>query len=95
MVRYLALIELTDKGVHEMAGSVARAAAFCSEVESAGGKVTAQYWAIGQVDGAVIFEAPDDGTAARLLLSLAHGGFVRTQSSRLFNADEFQSVIAS
>jgi uncharacterized protein with GYD domain len=93
MVRYLTLIELTDKGVHEIANSVKRAAVFCQEVESAGGKVTGQYWAIGHIDGAVVFEAPDDDTAAHLLLQLAHDGFVRTQSSRLFNAEEFQRIV--
>ena len=93
MVRYLTLIQLTDKGAVEIDNSTARAAAFGSEVESAGGKVTSQYWAMGQYDGAVVFEAPDDATAASLLLHLAQGGFVRTQSSRLFDAEEFQQVV--
>ncbi len=93
MVRYLTLIKLTDKGVHEIANSVKRAAAFCNEVKAAGGKVTGQYWAIGHIDGAVVFETPDDDTAAKLLLQLAHGGFVRTQSARLFNAEEFQRIV--
>ena len=95
MVRYLALIQLTDKGAHEIGNSAERATAFSAEVEAAGGKVTAQYWALGQVDGVVIFEAPSDAKAAQLLLQLAKGGYVRTQSSRLFDAGEFQQVIQS
>lgn len=95
MVRYLALIELTEKGIHEIGDSARRASAFSKEVEAAGGKVDSQYWSIGQIDGAVVFEAPDDATAARLLLQLTKGGFVRTKSSRLFDAEEFHEVIGS
>ena len=49
---------------------------------------------MGQIDGAVVFDAPSDEVAAGLLLQLAQGGFVRTQSARLFSAEEFQEIIA-
>jgi uncharacterized protein with GYD domain len=94
MVRYLTLIQLTNNGIREIGDSASRAAAFASEVAKAGGKVIGQYWAVGQYDGAVVFEAPDEETATSLLLQLAREGFVRTQSQRLFNAEEFQAVLA-
>ncbi len=93
MVRYLVLIQLTDKGIREINDSADRAAAFKKEVKAAGGKVAGQFWAVGQYDGAVVFEAPDDATAAALMLKLAHEGFVRTQSLRLFDADEFKKLL--
>ncbi|MCA9267679.1 MAG: GYD domain-containing protein [Planctomycetales bacterium] len=95
MVRYMALIQLTDKGAREISDSAKRAADFSAHVAAAGGTVTSQYWAIGEFDGAVVFDAPTDEAAAHLLLELAQGGFVRTQSLRLFTPDEFQHVIAN
>ncbi len=80
MVRYLTLIQLTDQGIHNINDSASREATFAVEVEKAGGNVVGQYWGVGQYDGAVVFEAPDEETATSLLLKLAHDGFVRTQS---------------
>ena len=94
MVRYLTLIQLTDQGIVSINDSASRAAAFATDVEKAGGSVLGQYWAVGQCDGAVLFEAPDESIAASLLLKLAREGFVRTQSQQLFNAEEFQAVLA-
>ena len=95
MVRYLTLLNFTDAGVREVKETVRRAADFRSAAEKAGGKVLSQYWAIGEADGAMIFEAPDEAVAARLLLGLAQHGFVRTHSMRIFDAQEFQKVLAS
>lgn len=93
MVRCLALIHLTDKGIREIDHSTQRAAAFATHVETAGGKVTGQYWSIGKYDGALVFEVPDERTATSLLLKLAHEGYVRTTSQRLFNTEEFQAIL--
>lgn len=94
MVRYLTLIQLTDQGIRNIGDSASRAAAFAADVERAGGNVVGQYWALGQYDGMVDFQAPDEETAVSLLLKLAHDGFVRTTSQRLLNAEEFQSILA-
>lgn len=94
MVRYLTLIQLTDKGVREIQNSATRAAAFTADVKAAGGNVEGQYWAVGQYDGAVLFTVPDEDTAASMLLKLAREGFVRTCSQRLFDAKEFQAILA-
>ncbi len=93
MIRYLSLISFTDQGVRDVSHSIERASQFRKSVEAAGGKLLAQYWSIGDVDGCVVLEAPDEPTAAALLLSLAKAGNVRTQSTRLFDAQEFQQII--
>ena len=93
MYRYLSLISFTDQGIREVKDSIERANRFCSAVETADGKVGGLYWAVGEADGAVIFEAPDEQTAAQLLLSLGRDGHVRTRTLRLYNADEFKSVL--
>jgi len=92
MVRYLSLISFTEQGIRAVDKSVERAGKFRAAVEAAGGKVSAMYWAVGECDGAFIFEAPDETTAARLLLTLGKLGNVRTRSLRVFNEAEFQTV---
>ena len=88
------LIQFTDKGARDIKDSPHRAEQFRGLVETAGGRVLGLYWAIGEIDGAVIFEAPDDATAARLLLAIGRDGFVRTKSARVFEAAELEGVIA-
>jgi uncharacterized protein with GYD domain len=95
MCRYLTLIQFTDQGIRDIKDSQYRAARFRGSVEAAGGRVLSVYWAIGEIDGAVVFEAPDEATAARLLLALGRDGFVRTKSARVFEAAELESVMAN
>lgn len=82
MTRHLSLLNFTDRGVTNVKQSAKRADAFRAAVEKVGGKVIAQYWAIGEFDGCVIFETPDDQSAAALLLTLGQDGNVRTKTQR-------------
>ena len=94
MTRYLALINFTDQGVQNLNDSIDRAHSFGKSVEEAGGKVISLYWAVGEADGCIVFEAPDEQTGASLLLSLAKDGNVRTRTMTLYDQQEFQQVIA-
>ena len=95
MVRYLSLISFTDKGIRDVSKSIERANAFRSADESRGGKVLGQYWSLGVVDGCVVFECPDDKTAASLLLQLGKSDNVRTKSQRIFDSAEFEEIVVS
>jgi uncharacterized protein with GYD domain len=94
MVRYLSLIQFTDQGIKAVGKSTERAERFRSAVEAAKGTVEAMYWAVGDYDGAVVFTAPDEPTAARLLVQLGQEGNVRTKSLRIFDAREFGKISA-
>jgi uncharacterized protein with GYD domain len=94
MTRYLALINFTDQGVRDVGHSIQRASSFGEAVEAAGGKLLSQYWSVGEADGCVVFEAPDEQTGAALLLRLARDGNVRTRTMRLYDTQEFQKVVA-
>ena len=93
MPRYLSLVNFTDQGIRDIKDSIHRATEFRSAVEAAGGNVVQLYWAVGEADGAVIFEAPDETTATALLLRLARGGYVRTRTLRIYDAAEFENVL--
>mgnify|MGYP003573680306 CR=1 FL=1 len=69
-------------------------AEFRAAVEAKGGSVVAQYWAVGDADGCVVFESPDEATATALLLGLSQQGNVRTKSLRVYTDQEFQGVLA-
>jgi uncharacterized protein with GYD domain len=94
MTRYLALINFTDQGVRDVGHSIQRASSFGEAVEAAGGKLLSLYWSVGEADGCVAFEAPDEQTGAALLLRLARDGNVRTRTMRLYDTQEFQKVVA-
>jgi len=91
----LALINFTDQGLRNIQNTVARASAFKQSVEAAGGKVLTQLWCLGDFDGCVVFESPDDLTATRLLLDLEKQGNVRTRTLRAFDNTEIASIIGS
>jgi uncharacterized protein with GYD domain len=44
---------------------------------------------------AIVAEAPDDATIARMTLGLASKGSVRTETVRAFTEDEYRKIIAS
>jgi uncharacterized protein with GYD domain len=92
MPRYLSLIQFTEQGIKAIDKSTQRAERFRSAVSAAGGNVEAAYWALGEFDGAVVFQAPDEKTAARLLLELGQQGNVRTRTVQVFDAAEFAAM---
>ena len=53
----------------------------------------AQYWTIGNHDGVLIVEAPNDEVAAAILLALGASGNVRTTTLRAFEWAEAQGLI--
>ena len=94
MVRFLALLNFTDRGIQEVKQSIQRSQGFRSEVEKAGGKVVDLYWAVGDYDGAVIIEAPTEEKGAAILLSLSNHGFVRPKTLRIYDEGQFQEILS-
>ena len=52
------------------------------------------YWTLGQYDQVCIFEAPDDETAASVLLAADLLGNVRTQTMRAFTASDMDKILS-
>lgn len=92
MARFLTRIYFTEQGIKAVGKSTERADRFRNAVQGAGGKIEAMYWALGEFDGAVVFSAPDEQTAARLLVQLGQEGNVRTKTSQVFDAKEFGAI---
>jgi uncharacterized protein with GYD domain len=49
---------------------------------------------MGQYDMAIVVEAPDDITLARINLSLASKGAIHTETLRAFTEDEYRKIIS-
>lgn len=94
MIRYLVLLNFTEKGASAVKGSIERAEGFAATAAKVGASVEAQYWTLGTCDGAFVLNAPDEATAAALVLDLGHNANVKTTMMRAFDAAEFKSVIA-
>lgn len=66
-----------------------RAAAVKKLSEQFGGKLVALYYAFGDYDGVIINEAPDDVTAAAVILAAVSPGHVKsTKTTRLLTVEE-------
>jgi uncharacterized protein with GYD domain len=52
------------------------------------------YWTLGQYDQVCVFEAPDDETAATVLLAADLLGNIRTQTMRAFATSEMEKILA-
>lgn len=92
MPTYISLVTLTEQGLKEIRNAPERLRAFDIAAREAGGKLVGFYLVMGQYDYVVVTDAPDDQTAARLILSTIAPGSVRTQTMRAFTRDEFEQL---
>lgn len=94
MCRYVVLLKFTERGVAEIRESVDRAAAFREAASKAGAAIDSQFWTIGPYDGLLVLRAPDEATAAALVLGLSREANVSTCMLRAFDSEEFKGVVA-
>ncbi len=93
MARFISLISLTQHGEEEVKNTVDRANAFRAEAEKMGAEVQHVYWTLGNYDGVLIFDAPDDQTATALMISLGSKGNVRTQTLVAYDSGQIESIL--
>jgi uncharacterized protein with GYD domain len=93
MATFVSLITFTNRGEEHIKQTVDRANAFCQTAEQAGASVKDVYWTLGNYDGVLIFEAPDEQTATALMLNLGSKGNVHTQTLTAFNDEQIKSIL--
>src|SRR6476469_7224914 len=91
---YISLVQFTDKGIQNAKQTTQRVVAWAAKVQSMGVTIKQMYWTLGQYDQVCIFQAPDDETAASVLLAADMLGNVRTQTMRAFTASEMDKILA-
>ena len=95
MAHYMMLFRYTAQGINKIKESPARIEAGRKALADMGGKFHAWYLALGQYDGVVLLEAPNDEAIAQWALALGRGGNVSTETLRLFTEDEFKKMVAA
>jgi uncharacterized protein with GYD domain len=93
MATFITTITFTQQGIEGINETTKRAAAMKSSAKKMGVKITDIYWTLGDYDGVLILEAPDDETAAALLLHLGTSGNVQTTTVRAFTAAEMDKIL--
>jgi uncharacterized protein with GYD domain len=94
MPTYISLVQFTDKGIQAAKETTQRVADWASKVESSGVSIRDMYWTLGQYDQVCVFDAPDDETAASVLLGADILGNIRTQTLRAFTPAEMKKILA-
>src|SRR5262245_62002854 len=77
---YVSLVKFTEKGLQGAKETTQRLAAWQAKVQAMGVTIKAMYWTLGEYDQVCIFDAPDDETAASVLLAAGMLGNIRTQT---------------
>jgi len=95
MATYISLVQFTDKGIRGAKETTERVADWAAKVQSKGVSIKQMYWTLGQYDQVCVFEAPDDETAASVLLSADILGNIRTQTLRAFTSAEMEKILAN
>lgn len=94
MATFITTIKFTEQGIKAISETTKRANAFKAAAKKMGVKVKDIFWTLGAFDGAIVFDAPDDETAAAALLQLDMSGNVHTTTTRAFNAAEMGKILA-
>jgi uncharacterized protein with GYD domain len=94
MATFITNIKFTQQGIKDIAHSTKRAATFKAEAKKLGAKVKEIYWTLGDRDGLLILEAPDEETATAAILHLGARGNVHTSTYRAYTAAEMEKIVA-
>lgn len=94
MATFITTIKFTQQGVKDIDHTTRRAAAFKAAAKRLGVKVQDMYWTLGDHDGLIVLDAPDDETATAALLQLSALGNIHTSTCRAFTAGEMDAILA-
>lgn len=94
MTRFVVCLNFLEKGFSNILESLTRAKDFQASAAAMGAKIEFSCWTLGQYDGIFVLSAPDETTAAALVLKLGRDGNVRTTMMRAFDADEFAAIVS-
>jgi uncharacterized protein with GYD domain len=94
MATFISTINFTEQGIQAIGETTKRAASLKAAAKKMGVKVTNIFWTLGDYDGLLIFEAPDDETVTALMLHLGSMGNLQTTTSRAFTAAEMDGILA-
>lgn len=90
---YIALMRWTSSGLGGLPAWRDRLEDGQREIERRGGRLIDVYVTLGRFDVVEIFEAPDDETAAQILVAVSRVGNVSTETLRAFTREEAENIV--
>jgi uncharacterized protein with GYD domain len=93
MPHYVSLMRWTSQGVAGLPAWRDRIEEGERIIGEAGGSLVGVYVTLGRYAMVEIFEAPDDETAAEIILKLQRHGAEHTETLRAFTRDEAEEII--
>jgi uncharacterized protein with GYD domain len=90
---YVTLMRWTSQGVAGLPAWRDRIEEGERTIADAGGQLVGVYVTLGRFDVVEIFEAPDDETAAEIILKLQRHGAEHTETLRAFTRDEAEGIV--
>ena len=93
MPHYITLMKWTSQGRMGLPAWRDRVEEGERLIEEAGGRLVGVYVTLGQYDVVEIFEAPNDETAAEIVLRLQRFGAEHTETLRAFTRDEAEDIV--
>lgn len=94
MATFISRIKFTQQGTKDMAHTTRRAAPFKAPAKNLGVKWQGMDWMLGDHDGVMVLDAPDDKTATAALLQFGAPGNIDTTTCRAFTAGERDGILA-
>lgn len=93
MPHYISLMRWTSQGMAGLPAWRERVEEGERTIQAAGGNLIGVYVTLGRYDVVEIFEAPDDDTAAEILMKLQRHGAEHTETLRGFTREEAEAII--
>ena len=90
---YISLMKWTSPGLGGLPAWRDRLDEGERAIEKRGGKLIGVFVTLGRYDVVEIFEAPDDETAAQILVAVTRDGNVTTETLRAFTRDEAEEIV--
>ncbi|MCI0416408.1 GYD domain-containing protein [bacterium] len=94
MPTYILLLHYTEQGIKNIKDSPSRLDGVRKLFQDHGAKLKDFFLVTGQYDAVSICEAPNDEAFAKLALTIAAKGNVRTETLRAFTEDEYRKIVA-
>jgi uncharacterized protein with GYD domain len=95
MSTYISLINYTQDGIADIKNSPKRLSVVKRLAKNMGGMVKHFYLTIGDYDLVVVYEMPNEATAAKFLLTVGSTGAIRTKTLMAFPEAEYRKIIAA
>ena len=94
MANYVVLANFTDQGIKGIKDTAVRAKGFREAAQKMGARVKEIFWTLGAYDVVLTMEAPDDETAAALLMKVGALGNLKSQTLRAFSETEVSALVS-